>query len=179
MNHQEHIALLKPGIDSSLAGAAWADLGAGEGAFTLALAELLGPQTTLFVIDRDRRALERGAAEVARRYPAVDLRPLAAGFSRPLALPLLDGIVMANSLHFVRHKEPLLELLIAGLKPGGRFLLVEYNTDRGNLWVPHPLSFTTWADLATRVGLNDVRLLGRVPSRFLGEIYSAVATAPR
>jgi ubiquinone/menaquinone biosynthesis C-methylase UbiE len=179
MNHQDHVALLRPGIDSSLPGAVWADLGAGEGAFTLALAELLGPQATLFMVDRDRRALERGAAEVARRYPAVDLRWLAADFSRPLALPPLDGIAMANSLHFVRHKEPLLARLIAGLKPGGRFLLVEYNTDRGNLWVPHPLSFTTWADLAVRAGLNDVRLLGRVPSRFLGEIYSAVAHAPR
>jgi ubiquinone/menaquinone biosynthesis C-methylase UbiE len=179
MNHQDHVALLRPGIDSSVVGTVWADLGAGEGAFTLALAELLGPQATLFMVDRDHRALERGAAEVARRYPAIDLRPVAADFSRPLAAPLLDGIVMANSLHFVRHKEPLLARLIGGLKPGGRFLLVEYNTDRGNLWVPHPLSYATWANLAAHAGLSDVRLLGRVPSRFLGEIYSAVATAPR
>ncbi len=179
MNHSDHVALLRPGIDSSLAGAVWADLGAGEGAFTLALAELLGSGATLFMVDRDRRALERGAAEAARRYPAVNLQTVAADFSRPLALPLLDGVLMANSLHFVRHKEPLLAQLIAGLKPGGQFLLVEYNTDRGNPWVPYPLSYATWAELAHRAGLSDVRLLARRPSRFLGEIYSTAATAPR
>ncbi len=65
--------------------------------------------------------------------------------------------------------------LAALLKPGGRFLLVEYNVDRGNLWVPHPLSFATWAALAGRAGLSDVALIGRYPSRFLREIYAAAA----
>lgn len=179
MNHADHVRLLRPGIDPPTgAKPIWADLGAGEGAFTLALADLLGPGATIYAVDRDRRALERGAAEITRRYPATTLVPLAVDFTGPLSLPPLDGLLMANSLHFVRDKEPLVRRLAGYLKPGGRILLVEYNVDHGNPWVPHPLAFETWAALAARAGLVDVALLGRVPSRFLREIYSAAATRP-
>jgi len=61
------------------------------------------------------------------------------------------------------------------LKPGGALLLVEYNVDSGNLWVPHPLSFETFRTLAPRAGLSEPRLLAKVPSRFLKEFYSAAA----
>jgi SAM-dependent methyltransferase len=174
VNHADHVALLRPGIVGSGREAIWADLGAGDGAFSLALAELLGAGT-LYMVDRDRRALERGAAELAHRYPGVTVRPLVADFTHPLDLPPLDGLLMANSLHFVRDKEPLVRRLKFLLKPNGRFLLVEYNVDRGNLWVPHPLAYPTWAALAARVGFGRTEMLGRVPSRFLNEIYSAAS----
>ncbi len=176
MNHADHVALLRPGVVAG-PGANWADLGAGDGAFTRALADLLGPEANIHAVDRDRRPLERGAAETARQFPGVTIVPHAADFTAALTLPPLDGLVMANSLHFMRDndKEPLLRRLRAYLKPGGRFLLVEYNADRGNLWVPHPLSYATWAALAGRAGFSRVTLLGRVPSRFLGEIFSSLA----
>ena len=176
MNHNDHVALLQPGIGPARNEAIWADVGAGDGAFTLALAALLGPGATIFTVDRDRRALEHGAADVARHFPAMTVSPITADFTHPLDLPPLDGLVMANSLHFVRDKEPLVQRLRAHLKPEGRFLLVEYNADRGNHWVPHPLSYPTWAALAERAGFGRVELIGRVPSRFLNEIYSALAT---
>ena len=64
-----------------------------------------------------------------------------ADFTKPIDLPPLDGIVMANSLHFVKDKAPVLALVRDMLKPSGRLLLVEYDADRGNPYVPHPLSF--------------------------------------
>lgn len=175
MNHDDHVRLLRGGAPRGGAGEVWAELGAGDGAFTLALAELLGPGATIHTIDRDRRALECGAAEVTRRYPGVAVQAQAADFTDPLALPPLDGLLMANSLHFVRDKEPLLRRWRGHLKPDGVMVLVEYNVDRGNMWVPHPLSSDTWRALARRVGFARVELLGRVPSRFLGEIYSSAA----
>jgi hypothetical protein len=56
-------------------------------------------------------------------------------------------------------------------------LLVEYDADRGNAWVPHPMSFDTWRDLADANGFSGTRKLASVPSRFLGRIYSAVSEA--
>jgi len=54
-------------------------------------------------------------------------------------------------------------------------LLVEYNVDAGNPWVPHPLSFDTFYSLAPRAGYTEPNLLAKVPSRFLREFYSAIA----
>ena len=54
-------------------------------------------------------------------------------------------------------------------------ILVEYNTDGGNYWVPYPLSYDTWVDLARRVGFGHTELLATHPSSFLGEFYSALS----
>ena len=176
MDHRDHVALLRAGIAEP--GGVWADLGAGWGAFTLALADLLGPTGTIYTIDRDRTALREGEQAVRARFPATALHPQVADFTRPLDLPPLDGIVMANALHFVRDKAPLLAHIAGLLRSDGRLILVEYDADRGNPWVPHPLAYPTWAALAARAGFRDTRRLASVPSRFLGAIYSALSFAP-
>jgi SAM-dependent methyltransferase len=126
-------------------------------------------------VDRDAGALKRQAAALGEMFPQVRVHYLAGDYTRPLDLPPLDGIVMANTLHFLPRKEPALALVRGWLKPGGRLIIVEYNVDRGNPWVPHPFSFTTWESLAARSGFRDTQLLATQPSRFLGEIYSAVS----
>jgi SAM-dependent methyltransferase len=158
--------------------ATWADLGSGSGAFTLALADLLGPGGRIYSVDRDVAALRQQSMAMAARFPGVALEQLVADFTTDLALPPFDGIVMANALHFQRDREATVAKILGMLRPGGRFVLVEYDADRGNPWVPHPLSFATWQAMATAVGFDEPRLLGRVPSRFLGAIYSALATRP-
>lgn len=175
MDHADHVALLRPGIAAP--GGVWADLGCGTGAFTLALADLLGPGATIYAVDRDRRALAENAAQARVRFPAVTLLPVRADFTDAFDLPPLDGVVMANSLHFVRDKLPVLRAVRALLKPDGRLLLVEYNADAGNPWVPHPLSYPTWERLASAAGFREPHPLHRVPSRFLREIYSAASLA--
>ncbi|MBO0794721.1 MAG: methyltransferase domain-containing protein, partial [Ktedonobacteraceae bacterium] len=155
----------------------WADLGSGGGAFTLALADLLGGRGQIYSVDKDRGALRAQESAMRTSFPAAVVHYLAADFTRPLELPPLDGIVMANALHFVRDKAPLLSRLHSYLRPGGRLLLVEYNADRGNFWVPYPFSYRNWERLADQAGFHSTRLLARRPSRFLGELYSALSLA--
>jgi ubiquinone/menaquinone biosynthesis C-methylase UbiE len=168
VDHADHVRLLRDGVT---AGGTWADLGAGTGAFTLALAELVGPTGQVIAVDRDRGAL-RGL-ERALRPGGATVRTLDADFTKPIDLPALDGVVMANSLHFVRDKAPVLALVHKMLKPSGLLLLVEYDANKGNQWVPHPLPFETWRALADASGFSGTHELASVPSRFLGRIYSA------
>ena len=156
------------------AGGEWADLGAGRGAFTLALRELIGPQAVIHAIDQDRRALKDLEGEYRARFRGANgLILLAKDISRPVGLPLLDGVLMANSLHFFNDHGRMLRLVASMLKPGGILLLVEYNVDSGNPWVPYPLSFRTFSTLASRSGFEAPTLLARRTSRFLREMYSA------
>jgi SAM-dependent methyltransferase len=173
MNHADHVHLLRDGVPE--AGGVWADLGSGGGAFTLALAELLGPGGRIYSVDRDRYTLGRQAAELAARFPRVAVEQVVADFTHPLDLPPLDGVVMANSLHYVRDKQPVLELVRGYLKDDAGLILVEYDTDRGNQWVPYPLSHATSETLAKQAGFREVRLLATRPSSFLGRFYSALA----
>lgn len=173
MQHEDHVALLRGGIAGQ--GGVWADLGSGTGAFTLALADLIGPTGEIYSVDKDQGSLREQERAMRARFPAVMVHYLAADFSRKLDLPPLDGIVMANSLHYQRDKDAVLQLVRGYLRPGGRMLLVEYNADRGNPWVPYPLSYSTWEVVARRNGFAETRLLARVPSRFLNEMYSALS----
>jgi ubiquinone/menaquinone biosynthesis C-methylase UbiE len=176
MDHQDHVRLLEKGIPK--AGGVWADFGSGQGAFTLALAEVLGPAGQIISIDKDRGALRQQGRSMATHFPDVSVRYMEADFKKPIELPPLDGLVVANALHYLREKNKTIQLLMSYLRPSGRFLVVEYNTDRGNVWVPHPFSYPTWLELARRYGLTDTAILATVPSSFLGEIYSAVSRAP-
>ena len=175
MNHEDHKNLLRNGIAERSGPPAWADLGSGTGAFTLALADLLGPGATVYSVDRDSRSLREQERAMQSRFPHTTVHYQSVDFTRRLELPLLDGIVMANSLHFVAEKPPVLSLVRSYLKPSGRLILVEYNTDHGNTWVPYPLSFGTWEKLAKQNGFEQTRLIATVPSRFLGAIYAALS----
>jgi ubiquinone/menaquinone biosynthesis C-methylase UbiE len=174
MDHSDHVNLLRPANLPS--GGTWADFGAGSGAFTLALRELIGPEATIYAVDKDRGALRKLESAHRLRFRSTDnLILLTQDFSRPSDLPALDGVVMANSLHYFKDKEKILRHVREFLKPNGALLLVEYNVDSGNMWVPHPLSFETYHHLAPRAGFSEPRLLAKFPSSFLREFYSAAA----
>jgi ubiquinone/menaquinone biosynthesis C-methylase UbiE len=175
MQHADHVALIRGGVEG--AGPRWLELGAGTGAFTLALLDVLGDEAEVIALDRDAGALRRLEADASRRFPAAPVRTVVGDFTHPLPVEpgSFDGVLMANSLHFVRDKEPVLRAAIDALGPDGRFVLVEYGADRGNPWVPWPISYARWVELAERVGLRETRRIGEVPSRFLGSIYAAVS----
>ena len=176
MEHNDHVNLLRPA--ELKPGGSWVDLGAGSGAFTLALRELAGPTANIYAVDKDRASLnelERGYR--ARFGDSQNLHLVVGDFARNLGLPLFDGIVMANSLHFFKDKEKVLRHVHSFLKPNGMLLIVEYNVDSGNMWVPYPFSFETYRKLAPRADFTEPRLLATAPSRFLRGFYSAVTFA--
>jgi SAM-dependent methyltransferase len=186
MTQRDAIALIDHPHLRNPAPTHWADLGCGAGAFTIALAHLLGPGSTIEAIDR-----KPGIA--AQTTPGgVTIIPRTGDFVVDgLGLNGLDGILMANSLHYVKDKPTLLQKLRASYRPAtpraetgiagpatpGALLLVEYDTDRPTPhWVPYPLSFAAAGTLLPAAGWQHIQKLGSRPSAFgRSELYAAIA----
>ena len=158
-------------------GAAWADLGAGDGTFTRALAELLGPSAKVYALDCDPRAIA-ALERLAKEIPAV--RPVLADFEGAIHPPqgdgeALDGLLFANSLHFAADARSVLARLVPWLRPGGRVVLVEYDRRPSSRWVPHPIPAESWPPLAAATGLSRPLVVARQRSAFGGDLYVGVA----
>jgi ubiquinone/menaquinone biosynthesis C-methylase UbiE len=154
-------------------------VGAGEGTFTLALAELLGTDAKIYAIDHDVDAI----AELTRAAESVDARiiPVTADFSRTFELPklgdtLLDGMLFANALHFVRDADAVLARLARWLRPAGSVVIVEYDRRAASQWVPYPISLARLPALTHAAGLSTPTITATRPSTYGGNLYVAKAT---
>jgi precorrin-6B methylase 2 len=175
MTQQDAIALVQGGVPTK--GGTWADLGAGSGTFSRALASLLGPHGVVYAVDRDATAfgeLERMATHAPS--DAAEIRILVGDFAHGVALRALDGVVVANALHFVPYERQaaVLARIADMVRPGGPVVVIEYDRRDANRWVPYPVSRRAFAGVAREAGLSDPALLATRPSRYSGTIYSVV-----
>jgi trans-aconitate methyltransferase len=150
----------------------WADLGCGSGLFTKALASLLPAASMIHAVDVDAKALQK----IPKEYNGVRIETSVMDFSSgELPFNQMDGILMANSLHYVRKKEPFLEHLMNVLKGGAYFLLVDYDMNKANQWVPYPLPIAAAEELFLKCKAHSFQLLNKRKSVF-GEqmMYAAL-----
>ena len=168
MTLQEAITLIKPGVQPTHG--TWADIGAGTGMFTLALMEIL-TEGNIIAVDKSPHALYKIKSSANVNVEVID-----ADFHKTLPLPALDGIVMANSLHYAKDHLTVLKNVLACLKSEGTFILIEYDTEKVNEpWVPNPISFSKFKTVCPKVGLNEPLEIGRKKSIYNdGEIYAVV-----
>ncbi len=176
MKHADHIALIRGGVERR--GTRWLELGAGDGAFTLALADLLGPGGSILAVDSDRWALAELAARLASRFPELALTTLVADFETGLPTGPFDGVLAANSLHFVADQVAVLRASTRRSCRAARSCSSSTTPSTATRTSRTPSPSTAWPSLATAAGFTQPRLLHRVPSRFLGAIYGAVASRP-
>ena len=174
MNAREAAALIASAVDDR--GGTWADIGAGDGTFTRALAEVLGPGSRVYAVDTDAKAM-RGLQEWAARAKW-NVIPVIADFTAPFDLPdlderLLDGMVAANALHFVRNPAGALARLAERVRPGGRVVVIEYDRRRASRWVPFPIDSDRLPELAAHAGLSAPAITATQPSLYGGAIYVA------
>ena len=144
MNERDAAELIVDAVGT--AGPSWVDIGAGSGTFTRALRSLLPAGSRIFAIDNDPGAVSRLQAL------GNGVIPVQADFSRGVALPgpvqFVDGILLANALHYVRDAEGALRRLVTLLRPGGRAVVVEYDHRAASPWVPYPIRSDRWPGLA-------------------------------
>lgn len=161
MQHADAIRLLSsPELDAR-APQTWADLGCGDGVFTRALASLLAPGSTIHAMDRDDAALRT----LPTLQHGVRIQAWVGDVTeQPWPFGTVDGLLLANVLHYVPDQATFLRGCRAQLAPGGYLLVVEYDTNRANRWVPYPCSHQALTDLCIAAGFARVVALGSHPS---------------
>lgn len=149
----------------------WADLGCGKGFFTEALARQLASNSTIFAVDKTNSLSLTFSSKIQIQFQKADFE------KDHLILPSLDGILMANSLHFVDDKKKLIQKLSKHVSKDGQFIIVEYDTDKANPWVPHPVSFPELQKLFNEMGFKSIQKLAETRSLYgSGMIYSSLIT---
>lgn len=153
----------------------WADLGCGNGLFTKALATLLADGSIIYAIDkadtfRADNSISKSKTNIIFRKQDIE--------KEELELPPLDGILMANVLHYVKDKGSFLEKLKKTMKLDASFLIVEYDADQPvPHWVPFPLSFQAATQLFRQAGYKKIEKLGSQASLYQhSNLYSAIIT---
>ena len=167
------IQLISKGVQSNGLPQAWADLGAGSGLFSRALSAVLPDKSIIYAVDKSYKAGQQIKSQKESNTIVLSKKD----FTAPsLDIPLCDGLLMANSLHFVEDKLSFLHhVKKALLKKGGRIIIVEYDTDSANQWVPYPVSCKNLQRLIDSAGFSSLQKLAEEKSRYQsGGIYSAL-----
>jgi ubiquinone/menaquinone biosynthesis C-methylase UbiE len=175
MRRRDAIDMLGGSGVETLGPTTWADLGCGDGTFTLALAALLAPGSTIHAMDRDSWALRK----IPSAHDGVRITTHIGDFTnRAWPFANLDGILMANSLHYVENQAAFIRTCEPQMTFHRRFLIVEYDTDEANRWVPYPVSRTMLTALFARAGYVSITFLRSRPSRYRRvSLYSALISA--
>ena len=171
MQLPEAISLIQKGIVPHSTPQTWADLGAGKGLFSAALLTILSPGSTIHAVDLH-------APPNLQHHPSIIFHQ--ADFVKDkLPVPTLDGILMANSLHYVKEQVACIKQLKTHLRNGAGFILIEYDTDSGNQWVPFPVSFARAQSIFGDAGFSKIEKIGERQSVYRRDsIYAALISAP-
>jgi predicted methyltransferase len=102
-----------------------ADVGAGDGFFTVRIARAVVPGGRVVAEDIDQSALSKLGERAAReKVDNIDVI-LGATDDPNLGTNRFDAVLIHNAYHEMVQHETMLRDIYAALKPGGRFLLVE------------------------------------------------------
>ena len=151
--------LIHAAVDNNIA--KWADIGAGTGLFTMALTELLPAGSTIYAIDKSPHALYKLPPQPNHQIKIIDT-----DYNRPIPdLPPLDGMIMANALHYTPTPKLALQNLLNYLKPGAPFLLFEYELTRAiPTWIPYPIPYATFELICADLPLSRPEMIAQHPS---------------
>ena len=147
----------------------WADLGCGAGTFTEALSNILPENSEIIAVDKSQQKLPFDYQN------SVKIAFLKSDFEKEeLHLPSLHGILMANSIHYVKNKSELLNRLITLFEEKPKFLIVEYDTFSANPWVPFPLPYSELKKLFRDLGFTAIEKIAERKSLYGEKMYSVI-----
>jgi ubiquinone/menaquinone biosynthesis C-methylase UbiE len=171
MPRLRQVLALKPG-------SVVADVGAGKGGLTLALAREVGPSGHVFSSDIDPERL-RGLREAVAAAALANVTVVEA-FVSETGLPsnCCDAIVLRRVYHHVTDPSGISASLLRSLRPGGVLAVIDFPPpvffSRGSFGVPAK----SVIDEVTSSGLELVRLIDDWPGRGPLQSYCVVFRKP-
>lgn len=155
MNHQDHVNLL--GNLQTKQKEVWLDLGSGWGAFTLALRDIGGNSISIISVDQDKSILETQQSNFERQFPQTNISYINQDFTKEIPVINVGGILMANSLHYIKDQMAFINRIKFMLPKNGRLIIIEYDTDVSNFWLPYPISYNKLRELLKNCGFQNVK----------------------
>ncbi len=157
MEIKDAIHLIELALPEKIHQSQWGDLGCGSGTFTIALSHLLGKASKIYAVDKQSQTIY-SPTDVGIEFVKADFS------NDTLPISNLDGILMANALHYVKDKSAFVEKIKNYLKVNGQLIIVEYDTEHANQWVPYPIPFHQLKSLFAEHGFNKIQKTGEYNS---------------
>ncbi|APW58658.1 Ubiquinone/menaquinone biosynthesis C-methyltransferase UbiE [Paludisphaera borealis] len=110
-------------------GATVADIGAGTGYMVAHLSEAVGERGTVIPIDVEQAMITYLTRRGEELGPAKIVPHKARGDSPELHDDSVDGVITLNTWHHIKGREAYAKKVYAGLKRGGRFVVVDSEVD--------------------------------------------------
>jgi SAM-dependent methyltransferase len=163
-----HVLALKPGMSV-------ADVGAGNGELTVALAGEVGSSGRVYSTDIDPESLEQVRASVAAaRLANVTLVQSQAADTR-LPAHCCDAIVLRRVYHHVTDPAAINASLLRALRPGGVLAVIDFPPPLSWPWpLNHGVTARRVTDEAVASGFQLVQVIGDWPGRGPLASYCAV-----
>ena len=107
-----------------------ADIGAGEGYFSIPIAKAVGPGGKVYASDIDKNALQK----LVEKYKSTQLENICTIIGKPTD-PLLpenevDIILVVNTIHLIDDCTIFMENAVKALKPDGKVVIVQWDAEK-------------------------------------------------
>jgi ubiquinone/menaquinone biosynthesis C-methylase UbiE len=175
---QREIELIMATLDLN-PGMTVADVGAGGGRFTRALAQRLGANGMVYASELGGQSVEQLRKAVAGQRNVVVVEATATATGLPAAC--CDGILLRGVYHHLTNPNETLEGLKRALRPGGRLLVVDFPPSIWlKPWTPrginenrhgHGVTPDIVIGEANAAGFEEVRLIEDWPTGWFTDLY--------
>lgn len=116
-----------------------ADIGCGNGYYTLRLAERTGPHGVVFAVDVQQGMLDQLESRM-QEHEVSNVYPILGTYDDPYLPPgKIDWILLVDAYHEFSKPEAMLARMKEALAPGGRVALLEYRSEQDPATIPFPI----------------------------------------
>lgn len=147
-----------------------ADVGAGSGYFSWRMAQKVGPTGVVLAVDIQQEMLDLLMAAMKRRGVGEVVKPVLGTVQDPkLPAGAVDTILLVDVYHEFDYPHEMTRGMIAGLKPGGRIVFVEYRGEDPAVPIK-PLHKMTVAQMKKEMAVHPLKfeqVIGTLPRQHI------------